>query len=165
MGWHSWFVVAAALTTLTCDIPPDYLSRPAHRTDADLANVLLCGFPESQLDLSKVGPPSYLVAIGRVRLHQQIRLSLVGDLTRVTSVDWGVTTPDGAKNPPQLRLTATSSRTAVLEGVAVGGDYSEGNFAWVGAGFHFKDGSEGGSNPLVCNEGGWRPAVHVVVDP
>lgn len=165
MGSRTGSLIAAALATLSCDIPPDYLSQPVHRTDADLANVLLCGFPESQLDLSKVGPPSYLVAIGRVHLGQQIRLSLVGDLTRVTSVDWSVTTPDWAKDPPRLRLTPTSARTAVLEGVAVGGDYSEGNLAWVAAVFHFKDGSEGSSGPLVCNEGGWRAAVHVVVDP
>jgi len=160
----SRLVIGAALMTVSCDVPADYLSRPVHRSDADLASILMCGFPAGQLDLSRTGPPIYGLAFGRMHLHQRIPLSLVGDLSRLVSVDWAVTTPDWAKDPPRLRLTPTSARTAVLEGVAVGGDYAEGNFVWVGATFRYKDGSEGGSGLMVCNAG-WRAAEHIVVDP
>jgi len=161
------FLIAPLLALSGCDsivCDPETESCPLHVIDAVAAQVRLCGFPASQLDLSQVGPPHYLTSIGRVQVGQRLPLELRGDLDRIASINWEVRVNDYAPHPPRLRLIATGRYEASLVGEAPGGD-DPADYAWADAAIVFKDGSEDAAAVSVCESGNWQPAVHLLVVP
>jgi len=130
--------------------------------DSGTTGLRVCGFPESQLDISQVGPPSYLTSIGRVRLGQSLPLQLKGDMTGVDTVSWRVE-PQYGRTGTHLAFASTGGSSATLVGLRLSADDNDYDFAFARVVFH--DGSEVNAVVSVCTGSGWRPADHIVVVP
>ena len=128
-----------------------------------VGTVQLCGFPEGQLDLSKVGPPSYLTAVGRLRLGQRMPVGLIGDAaSRIKTITWHVDPGYGRTNT-HAAFTSTSQSSATLVGLAVSRDDNDYDFAF--ARVVFTDGTDRNLVVSVCTSSEWRPADQIVVVP
>ena len=145
----------AAIPTASGTIPSDV-------PEWGSSTVQLCGFPESQLDLSKVGPPSYLTATGRLRLGQRMPVGLLGDTLRIRTVTWHVDPGYGRTNT-HAAFASAGQLSATLVGLAVSRDDNDYDFAF--ARVVFADGSDKNLVVSVCTSTGWRPADQIVVVP
>jgi hypothetical protein len=152
-------VATSCLVTLGCDVDLD-LSAPL--LDWATFRGRVCGFPTEQLDTANVGPPSYGVAIGRLRLGQRLRVELIGDLSRVRSVEWRVS-PGASRTEVHAAFETASRDAAILIGQRLSADDFDYDFA--SAHIVFRDDSEATLPVSVCSGGGWRPADHIVVVP
>jgi hypothetical protein len=127
--------------------------------DSFAANIRLCGFPREQVVEGSEFSKSFM------HLGQVIPVQLRGDLDRLVSVKWQVSSQSFAPNPPGVRLDPRTSTAALLTAVSAGGTHPT-DYVFVGAELVFRDGTEGWATVAYCQgEAEWHPAEHIVVVP
>ena len=151
---------AAGLVTQGCGYGwGDCLHPDCSVVDSIAANIRLCGFPREQVDASSEFSKSFM------HVGQVIPVQLRGDLDRLASVKWQVSSQSFAPNPPRVTLDARTGTAALLTAVAPGGTHIA-DYVFVGAELVFRDGTEGFATVAYCRgEGEWHPADHIIVVP
>lgn len=122
----------------------------------------ICGFPESQFDTSREGPPTYLTPQGKIRLGQRIPLELRGNTATVRTLLW-VIEPKFNSSVTHATWVSTSRSGATLVGTRVSSADFDYTFALARA--TFLDGTEKGLSIAICKSDSWRAVHQIVVIP
>jgi hypothetical protein len=146
MKEHRVGPVLLALLPLAC-------GRYGPVEQADIAEIRLCGFPESQL----VEEPSGRGRFGLMRVGQRVPLELKGRTDLVASVSWWAGNWEAPRSPV-AHLEQTGPFTTVLVADAVGGD-DPADPVFVNAAVEFRDGSGRMAFPSACHGNDFDGAV------